>query len=87
MRLRFCDTGDGVPAENQDRIFDPFFTTRVAPPGGAPEADHARGTGLGLWIVQQIVENAGGEVMLSAPPEGFHTCFEVLLPAEDEHDA
>ncbi|WP_082725385.1 sensor histidine kinase [Burkholderia sp. RF4-BP95] len=84
VRLRFCDSGDGIPDEYQERIFDPFFTTGVAPSGGAPDGDHARGTGLGLWIVHQIVSNAGGEVSLETPPAGFVTCFEIQLPAEDD---
>jgi signal transduction histidine kinase len=38
------DTGKGIPADNVAKIFDPFFTTR------------AGGTGLGLFVVQQIVK-------------------------------
>ena len=85
VRLRFCDTGDGIQDEYRERIFDPFFTTRAAPSGGAPDPEHARGTGLGLWIVHQIVTNVGGQVLLETPPPGFATCFEVRLPAEDEN--
>lgn len=84
VRLRFCDTGDGIPDEYRERIFDPFFTTRAAPAGGASDSEHARGTGLGLWIVHQIVMNAGGQILLETPPPGFVTCFEVQLPVEDE---
>jgi signal transduction histidine kinase len=85
VRIRFSDTGDGIPDENRDRIFDAFFTTRTAPPAGAPDTEHASGSGLGLWIVNQIASNAGGEVSLAEPPPGFSTCFEVLLPPEDEN--
>jgi signal transduction histidine kinase len=84
VRLRFCDSGDGIPDENRERIFDAFFTTRTAPPAGAPDAEHASGTGLGLWIVNQIVTNADGDVSVSQPPSGYTTCFEVLLPTEAE---
>jgi signal transduction histidine kinase len=86
VRLRFSDTGDGIADENRERIFDAFFTTRTAPPAGAPDAEHASGTGLGLWIVSQIVTNAGGEVSLAEPPSGYSTCFEVLLPPESENE-
>ncbi len=85
VRLRFSDSGDGIPDENRERIFDPFFTTRTAPPAGAPDTEHASGTGLGLWIVNQIVTNAGGEVSLCQPPSGYTTCFEVLLPPEADN--
>jgi signal transduction histidine kinase len=85
VRIRFSDTGDGIPSENRDRIFDAFFTTRIAPPAGASDTEHASGSGLGLWIVSQIASNAGGEVLLAEPPPGFSTCFEVLLPPEEEN--
>jgi signal transduction histidine kinase len=85
VKLQFSDSGDGVPEEHKERIFDAFFTTRISSPGSAPDTEHARGTGLGLWIVSQIVTNAGGEVYLTTPPNGYSTCIEVLLPAEEEH--
>jgi signal transduction histidine kinase len=85
VRIRFSDTGDGIPDENKERIFDAFFTTRTAPPAGASDTEHASGSGLGLWIVSQIASNAGGEVSLAEPPPGFSTCFEVLLPPEEEN--
>lgn len=48
LELRIQDTGIGIPPENMGRIFDPFFTTS------------RKGTGLGLWVVNQIVEKHGG---------------------------
>ncbi|GAB3399257.1 ATP-binding protein [Massilia agilis] len=85
VRLRFMDSGDGVPEQNREKIFDAFFTTRVSPPGSASDVDHAKGTGLGLWIVSQIVNNAGGEIVVTEPPTGFSTCFEMLLPEENDN--
>ena len=87
VRIRFSDTGDGIPIANRDRIFEPFFTTRVAPAAGAADSEHASGTGLGLWIVKQIVSNSDGEVAVIEPPAGFSTCLEVLLPAEEDDGA
>lgn len=80
--FRFSDNGDGIPAEHRPHIFDQFFTTRVAPSTAAPDNEQMRGTGLGLWIVKQIVDRARGSVKLVDPPEGYSTCFEVSLPAE-----
>ncbi len=61
------DTGPGVPPEQQAIIFEPFFTTK-------PE-----GSGLGLWIVQQIMRAHGGTVRLVNAPDGG-AIFSLRLP-------
>lgn len=67
--LSIRDTGDGIPVEWQEKIFMPFFTTK--PPG--------LGTGLGLYIVQEIIKEHGGRIELfSQPGEGTEFC--VHLP-------
>lgn len=63
------DTGPGIPPESRKHIFDPFFTTR--PDRG--------GTGLGLFIVHQIVKEHGGEIDV-AGEFGHGTRFTVRLP-------
>ena len=61
------DDGPGIGAADVGRVFTPFFTTK------------ARGTGLGLAVVQRIVDAHGGSVSLqSAPGEGAR--FVVRLP-------
>jgi signal transduction histidine kinase len=87
VRIRFSDTGDGVSDEIRDKVFDAFFTTNIAPPAGASDSEHATGAGLGLWIVQQIATNAGGDIFVSTAPPGFSTCFEMLLPPEETEDS
>ena len=62
------DNGPGIPAEIQAHIFDPFYTTKA--PGV--------GTGLGLGIVQRIVEQYNGTVNFSSQPG--NTEFHVRLP-------
>jgi signal transduction histidine kinase len=83
LALRFSDTGDGIDEAVREEIFEPFVTTQSAAPSIASEVRHAVGTGLGLWILSQIVEKLGGEVSVIDPPAGFATCFEILLPSEE----
>lgn len=66
------DTGTGISKDHLDRIFDPFFTTKE--PG--------KGTGLGLFIVRQIVEKNNGRISVrSLPGEG--TIFNLIFDARD----
>lgn len=84
--IRFSDTGEGIPEENREKIFDLFFTTRSAAPATATTLEENTGTGLGLWIVHQIVTRAKGSVEVVDPPEGFVTCLEVRLPAYEDNE-
>jgi PAS domain S-box-containing protein len=70
------DNGPGIAAEHLDRIFDPFFTTKA--PG--------EGTGLGLSLVQRIVDEHGGQIAVQSVA-GLGTTFEVRLPLMPEHVA
>jgi C4-dicarboxylate-specific signal transduction histidine kinase len=73
--LRVRDTGCGVPVDLREHLFEPFFTTK------APE----RGTGLGLFVSQSIVESMGGEVTLEHTDDRG-TVFAVLVPADARAD-
>jgi PAS domain S-box-containing protein len=67
VRLEVQDTGSGVHAEVLPWLFMPFHTTKP------------KGTGLGLYVVQQIVAAHAGEILVtSASGEG--TTFTILLP-------
>jgi C4-dicarboxylate-specific signal transduction histidine kinase len=68
--LSVADTGPGVAAGIGDRIFEPFFTTRGA----------LGGTGLGLWLSRNIVEEEGGTLTWRNRSEGG-AVFTVSLPA------
>ncbi|MDA8164588.1 MAG: ATP-binding protein [Desulfobacteraceae bacterium] len=65
------DTGCGIQPGDLDRIFDPYFTTK------------ASGTGLGLAMVQKIVEEHGGQIGVESGP-GRGTRVVVELPVEGE---
>ncbi|MGH9330135.1 MAG: two-component system sensor histidine kinase NtrB, partial [Vicinamibacterales bacterium] len=67
LRLTVADNGPGIDPSLGDRIFRPFFTTR------------ARGTGLGLALVQKIVVTHNGRVTVSRNPLGG-AMFQVSLP-------
>jgi len=61
------DTGCGIPKENFQKLFDPYFTTK------------ARGFGLGLSIVERIVEEHGGRIEV-ASELGKGSSFSLIFP-------
>jgi len=74
VRIAVIDNGPGVPPAMASRIFMPFVTTR------------ARGTGLGLAVVQKIIVMHNGRVTVHPEPGGG-TRFVVSLPmvADEPH--
>jgi signal transduction histidine kinase len=82
--LTFSDNGDGIPRENYDRVFDAFFTTSRSVGALAQHNDMVTGTGLGLKIVRDIIEAAGGEIDVVEPLEGFSTTIRVEVPAASD---
>ncbi len=68
LEIRIADNGHGIPDAIRERIFEPFFSQ-----------GKENGTGLGLTIVQKIVQDHGGEVRLEhTSPQG--STFVVFLP-------
>ena len=67
------DSGPGLPPEVAPRIFDRFFTTKPA----------GKGTGLGLWIVRQVLEEHGGTVSAGNRAEGGAR-FVIRIPFEQQ---
>ncbi len=67
--ISISDTGPGMTQEVQSRIFEPFFTTKKA----------QKGTGLGLWLCEEIVRKLGGSLEVwSRVGEG--STFHINLP-------
>ena len=69
VRVEIEDNGCGISKDQLARIFDPFFTTKPV----------GKGTGLGLYICQQIVEAHEGRIEVESTP-GEGALFRVLLP-------
>ena len=67
------DRGLGIPPSEKERIFEPFFR------GEEAQARQIRGSGLGLSLVQRIVEAHGGRVTLESEP-GRGSTFTIALP-------
>jgi signal transduction histidine kinase len=70
--LTFSDTGRGIEKSNMRRIFEPFFSVR----------DGNQGTGLGLPVIQEIVQEMDGGIKISSH-KGKGTVFFVYLPVAD----
>lgn len=70
VRLTVSDNGSGIEPSHLSHIFEPFFSTK-----------EATGTGLGLWVTQQLVKKHQGKIRARSAP-GRGTVFEVFLPLE-----
>jgi two-component system CheB/CheR fusion protein len=77
MRVTFFDSGVGMDRATMRRIFEPFFTTKTE-----------TGTGLGMWVVAQLVERHHGEVRVwsTQRAQGSGTAFSVFLPFREAQD-
>ncbi len=71
LRISIGDTGCGIRRDVRQRLGQPFFTTKGQ-----------RGTGLGLWVTQSIVQRYGGRMQVSSSTEQEHhgTVFSIFLP-------
>jgi signal transduction histidine kinase len=74
--LSVADSGAGIPQEHLPRVFDRFY--KVDPSRSVSSA--STGSGLGLSIVQAIVERHGGRIAASNAAKGG-AMFEIVLPA------
>ncbi|NBW35073.1 MAG: GHKL domain-containing protein [Cytophagia bacterium] len=70
INVYIIDSGTGIPKEIQDKIFDPFFTTKAM----------GKGTGLGLEVVRQIINQHNGKIELTSNPG--RTTFKICFPVK-----
>ncbi len=74
VEIRVCDNGRGIPELIRGKLFEPFISY-----------GKENGTGLGLTVVQKIVQDHGGDVTVEkTSPEG--TVFRLLLPLASSSD-
>jgi PAS domain S-box-containing protein len=76
VHIRVTDDGPGVAAGLVPRLFERFAVTGLS-----------GGTGLGLYLVRDIVQRHGGDVVYRAPAEGEPTTFEITLPRHTRTEA
>jgi PAS domain S-box-containing protein len=67
LQLSITDDGAGIAGDVLGKLFQPFFTTKP------------KGTGLGLWLSQRIVQDHGGSITVESVP-GKGTTFTITLP-------
>ena len=76
LLLYVRDTGAGIPKDHLEHIFDPFYTTK----------ETGEGTGLGLSVVQNILESRNGGIHVESK-EGEGSCFCLYLPIWEQEKA
>jgi two-component system, chemotaxis family, CheB/CheR fusion protein len=72
VRVLVADGGCGIAAQHRGKLFEPFFTTKGE-----------KGTGLGLWVSQGIMQKQGGSIRArsSTDPRRSGTVFSVFVPS------
>jgi len=73
VRILVADNGHGIRPEHRRRIFEAFFTSKGD-----------KGTGLGLWVTNGIVQKHGGSIRMrsSIRPQRHGTIFSIFLPED-----
>ena len=75
--ISVIDTGNGIHPEATQQLFQPFFSTKST-----------KGTGLGLWISNGIVQKYDGRITCRSVrrKDGCVTCFRVFFPGSGAYD-
>ncbi len=75
IQITIADNGCGIRPENLKRVFEPFFTTK-----------QSVGTGLGLWITEELVRKHNGSIKVRSRNEKG-TVFRIIIPAMSVADS
>lgn len=75
--IKIADSGVGIPPDQLRRIFEPFYTTKQ------PDEHGHGGTGLGLSVCRQIIEQHNGRIRVESVI-GKGSTFTVKLPLAEE---
>jgi signal transduction histidine kinase len=77
IRLVVKDHGIGIATAARARLFEKFYRVEN------PSLHNVAGTGIGLYLVRQVIESHGGRVAVESQP-GEGSAFEIALPAANE---
>lgn len=77
--LEVSDDGPGIPTEFHERVLLPFRALKRRDEGG--------GTGLGLALINKIVQRAGGRLEIVSEAGTRGACFRIILPTMSPHPA
>ena len=77
VEIKVADTGSGIPIDRLPLIFEPFYTTKE------PDEHGHGGTGLGLSVCRQIIEQHQGRIRVESVV-GKGSTFAVKLPMRVE---
>ncbi|MBU3942531.1 PAS domain S-box protein [Patescibacteria group bacterium] len=78
MEIQISDNGAGIPLDEQNRVFSKFFR------GTNVMKMETEGTGLGLYIVKNIIEAHGGRIWFESK-EGVGSTFSIILPIKERY--
>ena len=73
LKIFISDTGEGISPEDQKKLFIKFSR------GSATSSAYPNGSGLGLYIAKNIIENSKGELKLEKSKIGTGTTFSFIL--------
>jgi C4-dicarboxylate-specific signal transduction histidine kinase len=75
--LEVHDNGPGIPMEIREQILHPFFTTKEV----------GKGTGLGMPIINRIIESHGGELLVGDSNILSGACVGFWIPNVQSHES